>query len=85
MDKIDNLKGINRYFCSKCNHFHIRKYKYKIDLDGNKIKTKDTPFFRCENYAVKLTDSKLFKIGISKSFEKYSVKEHKKAYGSRKQ
>jgi len=85
MDKINDLKGFNRYFCSECKHFHIRKYKYKIDENGARIKTKDTPFFNHKEFAWKLTDSEIWQMKMSKSLSTYSIKSHKKTVGSRKQ
>lgn len=84
MNKLNNIEGINKYFCSECNHFHIRKYRYKIDKNGNRIKTKDTPFFRHKEFAHKLTQSELFNKQFSRSCELYSIKEHKKSSGSKK-
>lgn len=85
MEKINDLKGFNKYFCSECEHFHIRKYKYKIDKNGARIKTKDTPFFNHKEFAYKLTDSELWLMKMSKSLSIYSIKSHKKTVGSRKQ
>ena len=59
MDKITDFKAITKYWCSKCEHFHIRKYKYKINNDNIRIKTEDTPFFRCKEFANKLTSTEL--------------------------
>jgi len=59
MDKLNSIEGIKKYFCSKCNKFHIRKYRYKFDKNNNRIKTKDTPFFNHKNFAHKLTSSEL--------------------------
>ena len=44
MDKLTDLIGINRYYCSECEHFHIRKYKYVINEFGRRIKTKKYAF-----------------------------------------
>lgn len=85
MDKINDLKGFNNYYCSECEHTHIRKYKYKIDENGMRIKTKDTPFFNHKEYAWEITASELWQTKMSKSFETYSIKKHKKATGSSKQ
>lgn len=85
MDKLTNLREVKRYYCSECNHFHIRKYKYKINDYGIRIKTKDTPFFNHKEFAHKLTDTELFKKGFKRSFMKYSIKSHKQIIGSKKQ
>jgi len=85
MDKITDLTGINRYYCSECEHNHIRKYKYIINKFGKRIKTKNTPFFNHKEYAFKLTSTELFNMKFRKSTEKYSIKGHKKTIGSMKQ
>jgi len=85
MDKLTDLIGINRYYCSECEHFHIRKYKYVINKFGQRIKTKDTPFFNHKEYAFKLTSTEIFNAKFNKSMEKYSIKGHKKTVGSMKQ
>lgn len=85
MDKLNNLEGIRKYYCSKCEYFHIKKYKYKFDKFGKRVKTKDTPFFNHKEFAYKLTPSEIFKKQFGKSVENYSIKEHKKMKGSRKQ
>ena len=84
MDKIINLEGIKKYFCSKCNRFHIRKFKYKIDVNKNRIKTKDTPFFNHKEFAFKLTTSELWNKQFKRSCEIYTIKRHKKSNGSNK-
>ena len=84
MDKINDIDGINKYFCSECEHFHIRKYKYKFDKFGKTIKTKDTPFFNHKEFAYKLTSSELFNKQFGKSMENYTIKSHKKTKGSNK-
>lgn len=83
MDKLVNIKDIKRYYCSQCKHFHIRKYKYKVNTFGVKTKTKDTPFFNHKEFACKLTNTEKFKKGIKGSFSKYSIKSHKKSIGSK--
>lgn len=85
MDKINDIEGIKKYYCSECNHFHIRKYRYKIDKFGKRIKTKDTPFFNHKEFAMKLTQSELFSRQFSKTWNNYSIKEHKKTNKSKKQ
>jgi len=85
MDKLTDLIGINRYYCSECEHFHIRKYKYVINEFERRIKTKNTPFFNHKEYAYKLTATEIFNMKFNKSVEKYSIKGHKKALGSMKQ
>ena len=84
LDKLNSIEGISKYFCSECNHFHIRKYRYKINKLGHRIKTKDTPFFNHKEFAYKLTSSELWKRQFGRSCELYSIKEHKKAIGSNK-
>ena len=84
MDKITDLEGIKKYYCTECKRFHIRKYRYKIDKYGKRIKTKDTPFFNHKEFAMKLTSSELFNRQFSKSCESYSIKGHKKTKGSNK-
>ena len=85
MDKITDLIGINRYWCSECEHFHIRKYKYIINEFGKRIKTKNTPFFNHKEFAIKLTSTEIFNMKFRKSTESYSIKSHKKTLGSMKQ
>jgi len=85
MDKITDLTGINRYYCSECEHNHIRKYKYIINKFGKRIKTKNTPFFNHKEYAIKLTSTELFNMKFNKSTEKYTIKGHKETIGSMKQ
>ena len=85
MDKITDLTGINRYYCSECEHNHIRKYKYIINKFGKRIKTKNTLFFNHKEYAFKLTSTELFNMKFRKSTEKYSIIGHKKTIGSMKQ
>ena len=84
MDKITDLEGIKKYLCSECNRFHIRKYRYKIDKNGKRIKTKDTPFFNHKEFAMKLTTSELFKRQFQRSCEHYTIKKHKETKGSNK-
>ncbi|GAH70075.1 unnamed protein product [marine sediment metagenome] len=85
MDKLTNLKEVKRYWCSECEHFHIRKYKYIINEFGKRIKTKNTPFFNHKEFAFKLTSTEIFNMKFQKSTEKYSIKAHKKTSGSMKQ
>jgi len=85
MDKLTDLIGINKYYCSECEHFHIRKYKYIINKFEQRIKTKDTPFFNHKEYAFKLTSTEIFNAKFNKSMEKYSFKAHQKTVGSMKQ
>lgn len=84
MDKITDLEGIKKYFCSECNRFHIRKYRYKFNQNNERIKTKDTPFFNHKEFANKLTSSELWKRQFNRSCETYTIKKHKKMKGSRK-
>jgi len=84
MDKIDNLEGINKYYCSECKKFHIRKFRYKFNKDGLRIKTRDTPFFNHKKFAMKLTPSELWNRQMKRSCELYSIKAHKKSSGSTK-
>ena len=85
MDKLTDLIGINKYYCSECEHFHIRKYKYIINEFGVRIKTKNTPFFNHKEYAFKLTSTEVFNMKFNKSTEKYTIKAHQKTKGSMKQ
>lgn len=85
LKKIEDLKGFSRYYCTKCKHSHVRKYKYKIDENGVQIKTKDTPFFNHRETAWELTDSEIWHAKLSRSLENYTIKGHKKATGSKKQ
>ena len=85
MNKLTDLKGINKFWCSECEHFHIRKYKYLINEYGKRIKTKNTPFFNHKEYAFKLTSTESFNMKFNKSMKKYSIKGHKKMKGSMKQ
>jgi len=85
MKKLNNLEGIKKYYCINCEHFHIRKYKYKINKSGQRIKTKDTPFFRCKEFAYKLSNSELFRKSFSRSWNNYSIVSHKKSSRSSKQ
>ena len=85
MDKLENLENVKKYYCSECGHFHIRKYRYKFNKLEKRIKTKDTPFFNHKDNAFKLSQYELFKKQLGKSVENYSIKEHKKMKGSRKQ
>lgn len=85
MNKLNNLEGISKYYCIQCEHFHIRKYRYKINKFDVRIKTKDTPFFNHKNFAYKLTPSEIFKKQFGKSVNNYSIRSHKKMKGSRKQ
>ncbi len=84
MDKITDLEGIKKYFCTECEHFHIRKYKYIVNEFGKRIKTKDTPFFNHKEFAYKLTTSELFKRQFQHSCEHYTIKKHKETKGSNK-
>ena len=84
LDKINDIEGINKYFCSEHKKFHIRKFKYKFNKEGLRIKTRDTPFFNCKKFAMKLTQSELWNRQMKRSCELYSIKEHKKAIGSNK-
>lgn len=85
MDKLTDLTGINKYWCNECKYFHIRKYKYIINKNGKRIKTKNTPFFNHKEFAYKLTSTEIFNMKFNKSVEKYSIKGHKKTLGSMKQ
>ena len=85
MKKINDLLGVNKYYCSECKHNHIRKYKYIINENDVGVRTKDTPFFNHKEYAWELTSSEIWNIKMSKSLENYSIKTHKKTTGSRKQ
>jgi len=85
MDKLTDLKEVKRYWCSECEHFHIRKHKFIINEFGIRIKTKDTPFFNHKEYAFKLTTTEIFNMKFRKSTESYSIKKHKETTGSRKQ
>jgi len=85
MEKITEFNGINTYYCSKHNKFHIKKFKYKIDKNNNRIKTKDTPFYNCQEFAMKLTDTELYNKQFNRSCKLYSIKKHKEAFGSKKQ
>jgi len=84
MDKITDLERIKKYYCSECERFHIRKYKYVIDKFGKRIKTKDTPFFNHKEFAYKLIPSELFNLQFNRSYKRYNIKEHKKTKGSNK-
>lgn len=84
LDKITDLEGIKKYFCTECKHFHIRKYKYIVNEFGKRIKTKDTPFFNHKEFAMKLTQSELWKRQMNRSCETYSIKKHKETKGSNK-
>ena len=84
LDKITDLEGIKKYFCSECEKFHIRKYRYIIDKFGKRIKTKNTPFFNHKEFAYKLTISELWNRQMKRSCDLYSIKEHKKSKGSNK-
>ena len=85
MDKLTSLKGISRYWCVECNHFHIKKYRYIIDKFGNRIKTENTPYFNHFHYAFQLTPTESFNMKFSKSSKSYSIKAHKQTTGSMKQ
>jgi len=84
MDKINDIEGIKKYYCSECEKFHIKKYRYKFNENNKRIKTKDTPFFNHKNFAMKLTQSELFNRQFKRSCELYSIKNHKKTKGSNK-
>jgi len=84
MDKITDLEGIKKYYCSECERFHIRKFRYKFNENNERIKTKDTPFFNHKKFAYKLTSSELWNRQMKRSCELYSIKEHKKTIGSNK-
>jgi len=75
MDKITDFKGISKYYCYECEYFHRKKYKYIIDKDGKRIKTKDTPFFNHKEFAYKLTSSELWKKQFKKSWNRYDLNE----------
>jgi hypothetical protein len=66
---------IEKIFCSKCNIYHKRNRNRKLN------KT----FFNHYKFKIDISTSKAWKIQINKSFEKYSIKEHRKTYGSKKQ
>lgn len=85
MKKLTSFKGINKYFCINCNHFHIRKYKYKLNKHNERIKTKDTPFFNHQEFGYKLSSTEMFNLQMNRSLDNYSIKAHKKTRGSRKQ
>ena len=85
MEKIIDFIGINKYYSSKHNRFHIRKFKYKIDKNNNRIKTKDTPFYNCQEFAYKLSSSELWNKAFKTSCELYKLESHKKSVGSKKQ
>ena len=85
MDKITKLEGIKKYYCIECEHYHIRKYKYKINKEGKRIKTKDTPFFNHKEYAIKLSKSEIFNRQFKKNWKNYNIKSHKESYNSGKQ
>ena len=85
MDKLTSLKGISRYWCVECNHFHIKKYRYLINEFGNRIKTENTPFFNHSNYAFQLTTTELFNKKFQNNLKSYSIKAHKQTTGSMKQ
>ena len=85
MDKIIDFTEIKKYWCSQCEHFHIKKYKYIINKFGVRIKTKNTPFFNHREFAYKLTSTEIFNMKFRKSTESYSIKGHKKTVGSMKQ
>jgi len=85
MDKLKELTGIERYWCSECEHFHIKKYKYIINEFGIRFKTKNTAFFNHKEFAFKLTATEIFNMKFNKSAKSYSLKSHKKTLGSMKQ
>ena len=85
MDKLTDFIEIKKYYCSQCGHFHVRKYKYIINEFGIRIKTKNVPFFNHREFAFKLTATEIFNMKFNKSMEKYSLKGHKKTFGSMKQ
>jgi len=85
MKKIIDFKGIKKYYCSNCKHFHIKKYKLKLNEFNERIKTKDTPFFNHQEFGYKLSSTEVFNLRFGKSMENYSIKAHKKTRGSRKQ
>lgn len=85
MKKLDDLKGIQKYFCSKCQHFHLRRYKNKIGMNGKIIKTKETPFFNHKEFAYQLSSTEQFRNSFKKNWNNYSIKQHQKYRGSMKQ
>lgn len=85
MKKIIDFRGIIKYFCINCKHFHIRKYGYKLNDSNERIKTKDTPFFNHQEFGYKLSSSERFNLQMNRSLNNYSIKAHKLTRGSRKQ
>jgi len=79
MNKITDLKGISKYYCSECKHFHIRKYKYIINNENIRIKTENTPFFKHKEFAHKLSSTELWKLQFKRSWNSYDIKKHKKS------
>lgn len=85
MEKITNFSGVKSFWCTLCNHTHLRRYNYEINEFGKRIKKETTPFFLHQKYAVKLTNSELFRLGFKASWNSYSITAHKQTYRSRKQ
>jgi len=82
---ITDFKGIKKYYCSLHNCYHFKQYNYTINENGKRTKLKNTPFFRCKNYAKQLSNTEIFNLKFIKSIQKYSIKKHKKTKGSTKQ
>ena len=61
MEKIENFKFVEKYFCSKHNRIH-NKYR-------NHKKTKS--FEQCKDTAFSLTDTELFKMKFKRMWNNY--------------
>ena len=68
-------EATEKYFCSQCNRIHKKFIKHR----ASKI------FIKHQKYAIECSNDKLWRLKLAKSIDKYDIKAHKRAVGSRKQ
>ena len=98
--KKDNKKAENKekgYLCSKCKEFHYKNSEYydkhkDFQFFGKYWCVKCSRFHFSGKvykehslYMLNLTTQQLWKLQFDKSWKNYSIKSHKKTYGSLKQ
>ena len=85
MEKLtkEGVKKVYNYWCSKHNKFH---YKYRSEtVNGKKQHVRTKSFNDCKEFAYKFSNTELFLIQFRKNWNNYSIKEHRKIRGSKKQ
>lgn len=66
---------INKYFCSKCDTYHKKKFKSKINQT----------FIKHKSFMIEVSDTYIYNKKLKQSFKRYDIKKHKLSFGSRKQ